>query len=120
MAVLENLNIGISGGTLLKSAGDLDRAVVPICMADKSANETHQNVGRAIGNDGNRTSFGAPEQGSAGEGNQQRDRENPGSGETRHAELLTHHEMTHRGEEMRPYFTAGAGSRPGKRFHQKP
>ena len=46
MAVLENFDIGAFGGSLLKTLCDLNGTVVRTVMADESADETDQNVGR--------------------------------------------------------------------------
>src|SRR5262252_6472866 len=111
MAVLENLDVGVLGRILLKAVGNLDWAMMRVCMTDKSADEAYQDVGRAFGSNINCSSFGTAQHGSARERDQKREKENPGSGETRHAELLTHHEMTLRREEMRPKISQlGAGS----------
>ena len=101
MTILENLDVSIFGRALFQRMCDFDRAVMGVRMANESSNEAYEDVGRVIGSDRNCISFRAAQHGSARERSEKREKKNPGSGETRHAELLTHHQMTQPQEEIR-------------------
>ena len=48
MAVLENFDVSIFGGILLKKPCDLDRVMVHIVVAEESADESDKDVGRRL------------------------------------------------------------------------
>jgi hypothetical protein len=88
MAVLENLDIGIFGGILVKKPCELDGIMVRIVVAEETADETDKDVsGRLrIADD---SAFGSEDRGSHScEQEEHRDKRT-GSNETMHAEFLT-------------------------------
>ena len=88
MSVLEDLDVDIFGGILLKALRDLDGTVVRIVMADESAYETDQNIGWALRIAGNST-FSRQQGGSCGCEQEEQAAKRTESNETKHAELLT-------------------------------
>jgi len=48
MAVLENFDVSIFGGILLKKPCDLDGVMVHIVVAEESADESDKDVGRSL------------------------------------------------------------------------
>jgi hypothetical protein len=49
MAVLENFDVGIFGGILVKKLCDLDGVMVRIVVAEESADKTYQDVSWGLG-----------------------------------------------------------------------
>src|SRR4051812_11320443 len=88
VTVFKNLNVSVGGRILLKLVGDLYGTVVRIGMADESADESEEDIGRSGLGSVADTAVRCNEQGRCGA--EQEERESTGSGETRHAELLTH------------------------------
>ena len=99
MAVLENLDVNIFGGILLKKPCDLDGVVVRIVVAEESADETDKDVsGRLRISDA--SAFGCEDRWTHDCEQEEHRNKRTGSNETVHAEFLTD-KMTQLGEGMR-------------------
>jgi hypothetical protein len=99
MAVLENFDVSIFRGILLKKPCDLDGVMVRIVVAEESADESDKDVGRRL-RIADASAFGCEDRWSQSRDQEEHRDKRTGSNEAKHAELLTH-KMTQLREGMR-------------------
>ena len=86
VAVLENFDVSIFGGILLKKPCDLNGVVVRIVVAEESADESDKDVGRRL-RIADASAFGCEDRWSRSRDQEEHRDKRTGSNETMHAEF---------------------------------